>query len=236
MRALKARILRFKSKLELRPVEENLSKHHLSPAELEQQLHKQILFMERSGQAYDQGFEDEAVRLAVCIRVLLHDTERVKSLLQLLGMKGKIEYWDSASEHNPSNLIAHLGLVSLRMSVKGGELASSRYMPMLDDLLPGRGSWESFIWWWNKKPVIVDAKKNTFTRRDLVLNLCDKDGGAHVDPSLGQPYADLSRFNSAGWIQHKGGKSFPFDNSVAHASVRQIAHEVIKTIRHSCGD
>ena len=51
-------------------------KYQQTPADLKLQLAKQIDFMKRSAESYDKGYEDEAVRLAVCIRVLLHDTKK----------------------------------------------------------------------------------------------------------------------------------------------------------------
>ncbi len=68
------------------------------------------------------------------------------------------------------------------------------------------------------------------TRCDLVLNVADSDGGAHVDPSLDEAYMDLSRNNSLGWILREGDAVGPFPPPVM-ACVRQIGHEVLVTLR-----
>ena len=51
--------------------------------ELKSHLKEQIQFLLKSAQSYDEGFTSEAKRLAVVIRVLLHDTKKSKSLLTL---------------------------------------------------------------------------------------------------------------------------------------------------------
>ena len=50
--------------------------------------------------------------------------------------------------------------------------------------------------------VLVDNKRNIFTRRKIVCEIADTYGGAHVDPSLKEPYYNVSQANSLGWIHH----------------------------------
>jgi len=83
--------------------------------------------------------------------------------------------------------------------------------------------------WWNKI-VIIDSLKTKFSRRDLVLALANKDGGAHVDPALDESYNNLSRKNSVGWIaHHSSGVETPV-NEIELYSVRQIAYELLMSI------
>src|SRR5687768_10194995 len=49
-------------------------------------LHQQLQFIRRSAKLYDQGDEDEALRLATALRVVLHDTGSSTSLLKHLGL------------------------------------------------------------------------------------------------------------------------------------------------------
>jgi hypothetical protein len=60
----------------------------LTLAELECHLAEQLQFLQVSAAAFDAGFEGEAKRLAVVLRILLHDTKSSKSLLGQLGRKG----------------------------------------------------------------------------------------------------------------------------------------------------
>jgi hypothetical protein len=83
--------------------------------------------------------------------------------------------------------------------------------------------------------VVKDNKGRFFNRRELVLNIADTDGGAHVDPGLDAAYADLSRNNSLGWNIVEGDVQRPFPPPTM-ACIRQIAHEVLKTLQRKAGD
>ncbi len=135
-----------------------MSKYTFSKAEILEQLEKQLKFIRRSCDSFDIGHQDEASRLAVFIRILVHDTPALTSLLQHLKIKGKIEYWDSAFEYNPNNFLTHLGLVCMQSKVGSNGLIST-YEPAFDGPDPDTGAWQSFTWWWNKQPIIVDLKK-----------------------------------------------------------------------------
>ncbi len=94
----------------------------------------------------------------------------------------------------------------------------------------------NFESWWNET-VILDKNKSKFSRKLLVLSLSNKDGGAHVDHTLDEQYANLSRFNSLNWVlitsEHeiKGPSTGP-----EIASVRQIAYEVLLTLKDEFPD
>ncbi len=66
--------------------------------------------------------------------------------------------------------------------------------------------------------------------------MADKEGGAHIDPKLNHAYANLSRFNSLGWRVFYKGENKDFLNSPVLPSIRQIAHEILKTLRDSVAD
>ena len=61
--------------------------------------------------------------------------------------------------------------------------------------------------------------------------MANQDGGGHVDPSLDEAYANLSRFNSLGWKIFIGDcPAKDFEKGPELPSVRQIAYEVIKSL------
>jgi len=192
-------------------------------------LKNQIAFLTNSARSYDKGFEAEAIRLAIAIRILVHDTSESKSLLTQLNKKD-ILFYDTASVFDPSNLIAHIGLVMIRM--KGGMgISTGEYLAGLDDIPPNKLNKKApFNDWWNKI-VIVDSDRNQFTRKSLILNVANKDGGAHVDSTLDEEYVALSRFNSMSWKIVVGGIESPFKNRPELASIRQMTHEVLKTLK-----
>lgn len=196
-------------------------------AELEQHLQENIGFLVASCTAFDAGIHSEAKRLGTTIRVLLHDTKNSHSLLGLLGHKEKILYLNTANARDPSNMLAHHGLVGFQFDQNGPS-----YWAPLGDGPPTRYSrgTSDFESWWNEH-VIVDHAGGVFTRKDLVLSLANKDGGAHVDPSIAPDYAALTRENSLGWVVSSNDSTETPLKSVELHSVRQIAYELLQSLR-----
>ncbi len=78
--------------------------------------------------------------------------------------------------------------------------------------------------------VLVDSVRNEFSRKDIVLYLADKEGGAHVDKSIDEAYDNLRRKNALGWVHVLGdGRQIAGEDHVP-ATMRQIGHEVIKSL------
>jgi len=207
-----------------------MAKYVKTPDELLADLKEQIAFMKQSASSYDNGFEGEAKRLAVVIRVLVHDTANSVSLLTSMNKKN-INFYDSASDYNPNRVVvSHSGLVLKRFTFPQG---GGEYKAPLDDLPPSmsKNRKVNFDQWWDTKIVIRDNQKNTFTRKDLVLTVANKEGGAHIDPNLDQAYANLSRFHSLGWKFFRSDVAEDFKNNPVLPSIRQIAHEVLKTLK-----
>jgi hypothetical protein len=88
----------------------------------------------------------------------------------------------------------------------------------------------SFEKWWNTDIVLVDSKRNIFTRRKIVCEIANTDGGAHVDPSLKEPYYDVSQANSLGWIHHDERTGIDrVLNDPIPPCIRQISYETLLT-------
>lgn len=191
--------------------------------ELKSHLQHQIYFLRSSAKAYDEGHIIEAKRIATSIRVLVHDTEKSKSLLTLLKKKG-ISFYDTALKPHPGNLLSTTGLVIFQ--IHDGKVT---YVPRLDNsyLQPRKVDFDQ---WW-EGVVIVDKCGTQFTRSELILKMCNQDGGAHVDPKLNDKYAALARFNSVGWkFESPDGKKEDL-KGIELASVRQICHEILKSLK-----
>jgi len=192
-------------------------------------LQDQIRFLISSAESYDNGSVGEAKRLALVVRVLTHDTSSSTSLLTQLKKKD-IEFYDTSIDYDPNNLMPHMGLLMMRLTT--GSLAV--YVAPLDNLSPPRMKGKvSFDEWW-KKIVLKDGTGGIYTRGDIIEVLANKEGGAHVDPKLDADYVNLSRFNSMGWqsVSSKGGVITKADmGNPVFPSMRQIAYEVIKTLK-----
>ena len=198
-----------------------MSKIQLSQKELEIHLKEQISFLEASANSFDIGMEEEAKRLAATIRILVHDTSLSHSLL---GQVGKpLKFFDTSSDLDSNNILAHGGLISIL-----NEPQQVRYVAMLDNLPSNTIKIIDFDSWWNK-PVFVDGKGRKLTRKDLILTAANQDGGVHVDPSLDETYANLSRNGLDMIVNH--GRGARILDKPERAAIRQIAHEVLKTLK-----
>ncbi len=151
--------------------------------ELEAHLKEQTAFLEASAESYDRGFQGEAKRLAVGIRLLVHDHGSNKALLAQLDRLDSTRFYDSGIPNTPGNLSTYSGLVVTAHTKTGAE-----YMPMLDDHQLGPGEWLAFARWW-ETTIFVDNKKRLASRKDLILSMANQDGGAHVDPALNATYS-----------------------------------------------
>lgn len=192
-----------------------------SAEELSELLDEQISFLKASCAAFDSGFEGEVKRLAVSARVIVHDTKNSTSLLTLTNRKG-IQFFDSADPYDDANLVGHSSLVQIQLGATG-----AKPRPHLDDVLQPRET--NFETWWHGV-VLVDAHRNEFSRRDIVLSLANKDGGAHVDHKIDEAYNNLRKNNAQGWIiVDETGRQAPAQDNVP-ATMRQIAHELLRTL------
>ncbi len=215
---------------------------------------EQLGFLDDSAAAYDRGVEREAVRLALTLRLLLHDGQPpARSLLGHLNVRDRLPWTDTAAgEIAGSALSISAGLCMMRMHLDGS--GTSSYQPHLGDLPPERfHPPAAFVDWW-EDPVITDADGTQYNRRSLILWVTNKDGGAHVDQRLPRDYIAITRDNSIGITQvpsaEVNGASLgfgveeapdgirrtrlagsPLENSLVLANVRQIAWELRDTLK-----
>lgn len=187
-------------------------------------LNEQISFLYNSSRAYDDGQWWEAKRLAVTVRILVHEPERPtaggrpsRPLLAQMG-KANIPFCNSTWPYDPENLAPHMGLVAIEHSPAG-----VRFIPVRD-LSPKNTM--SFSAWWHQVVFATQDRSVRIRRRDLVLALANEDGGAHVDPELKIAYAKLKQFNALGWktIDQLGNETDL--QGAGYAAMRQIAYEV----------
>jgi hypothetical protein len=198
---------------------------------LRAELRKQIGFLERSAKAFDEGHEEEGVRLATVMRVLFHDTVHPKtgkpnsiSLLTHLAMRD-----GTMLATPPTHFADWRDFLAVKIDLTSATPTS--LLPRLDLQLRE----VPFAVWWDSDSVKAKA---SVSRRRLITNAANKDGGAHVDPKLGRFYEELMH---ADWsLGITGDMTYdgppPFEQGVtqypknAHlALLRQFAYEVLAT-------
>lgn len=207
----------------------NVRRIKVPTSELRAQLKDQIDFLASSCDFFDQGKKQEAKRIAAHLRILFHDTHMSKSLLNQLGLKS-IRYLNTAEPYDPANLVCHVGLVSFKFDCPSGRRAW--IVPKGNpEKLPNKAML-TFPEWWNMKVIVAKGNKKdiAFSRRELVLQVANTDGGSHVDNTLDEKYMALSRWNAIGIVTIQDGIEKPIDNPV-FACIRQIAHEVLSTLQ-----
>jgi len=192
-----------------------------------QQLKKQLRFIVNSCRYFDNGDMDEAIRIATCIRVLLHDTKSSTSLLTHLNAKS-IKLFCTDLDI-PEEEEGHQYIVPFSMGVISCCKDDFGYKPNLEDYTPGVSRVLPAVEWWDK--VIWKPSFNCqLSRKTLILSAANQDGGAHVDSHLNINYEQLSRYQAGTMTLKIGNKTHTVDVVNMHlVSIRTIANEILKS-------
>lgn len=166
--------------------------------------------------------------------MLVRDTANSHSLLAQLNIKEQLAWADSAPViNNDPNIVARSpGLTAMGAMGLGpsGMIYGPRYSDHIEQSKTTR--YVSFNDWW-ERPVILDSNNAEFSRKDLVLALTNKDGGAYID-RLNEKTHALVHSNSAGFVQigapDEAAEPIP---TPIYASVRTISEELLLTLRRS---
>lgn len=209
---------------------------HPRDRDLESDLAEQLGFLVSSASAFDLGQLPEAKRIALVIRVLVHDTNISHSLLDQLGIKNSLSWADStpAIDRDPNIVGRSPGLTTMGPGPTG-MVFRPRYFEQIEQSPTTR--YVPFTDWW-ERAVILDGNGNEFSRKSLVLAMTNKDGGAHIDRLNAATY-DFIHSNSAGFVSisvpepgSPGGAAEPVPTPI-YASIRTIAEELLLTLQRS---
>ena len=208
----------------------------MSQQRFKKKLAEQAQFLEASCRAYDSGAEIEGFRIAVSLRVLFHQTILIASKSR--GSISLITHLGMQDCKVLATVPTHANFTSfVRIQISLGSPQPIRAIPKLGDRfhpLP-------LNQWWDKQ-VVVSANSRNYTRRDLLLQAANKDGGAHVDEKLDEFYEALASGAQtlaidASKLQFTG--EAPFNQSQMQycqnlhlAMIRQFGHEVLASVGH----
>lgn len=200
----------------------------LQKAELIDQFLNQIKKIKIFCELFDAGDENISQEIAVKCRILFHNTNHSKSLVRQLKLE-HIQLYDNCKKYKPKNLFSHWGLVTIQSQMISQNETESKWIPRIENT---GFNLVDFKNWWDGKKIIVDSKKNIFTRKKLLLEVANTDGGAHVDTGLKIDYRDLSRNNSLDFYYgNSETNQIPLNNPVP-STIRKIAEEVLKTFNN----
>ncbi|WP_036302142.1 hypothetical protein [Methylotenera sp. L2L1] len=179
-----------------------------------------LSFIARSCELYDQGHKEEALRVAVSLRVMFHDTAHSISLLKHLQRKESIHLISTfASQKSMSaeygNVHWHT-VIPVMLTSRGVQAPTNswptRSVLVIDD-------------WWQEQIWLEGAI--ALSRKDIILSAANQDGGAHVDANPNEKTRKVKRGPDA--TVRINGKLFEGGMSNHHLPlIRQMAYEVLE--------
>lgn len=185
-----------------------------------EQHRRHIGFLERSCASFDAGYTEEALRIAVTLRVLFHDTESSTSLLTHLGIKSSalvLSTFEPGYKENKED-----GTFTVAIPVLFNSLGERR-APL------SRARRHEFITvseWWHE---VIACTNYKVSRKDVILAAANQDGGAHVDATPDRKTASMIRGN---WTIKKVVESKVIEKRVNNDHfplLRQFGHEVLNS-------
>jgi hypothetical protein len=98
--------------------------------------------------------------------------------------------------------------------------------------MPEHKTFIEFDEWWSEEKVFVSSESK-LTRKDLVLAVANKDGGAHFDDKVQKNYDDFRHSWSGGstLVGTSSGKERGYDNIPIYPAIRQIGYELLATLK-----
>jgi hypothetical protein len=231
-----------------------MEKYSLTNGDFLEKLHEQLLLLDSSLSNFSKNnnlsytnkvigkklnlntdTEIESLKIAVIVRVLVHDTSNSHSLLKSLEKKS-INFIDSAPP-NDGRLHSMTGMIGVRGSnpnqylglvakIKTGKsyIAVPLFKQHLPEWYEGYAKVD-FDKWWNKE--IIKIKGKSISRKDIILKVANMDGGAHVDPNLPIDYHELKNTKL---ILNIEGINTVFERNIVYISVAQIGWEILNSI------
>jgi len=184
------------------------------------QLKRQISFLQRSVASYDDGYTDEAIRIAVTIRVLIHQTKNSTSLLSHLNSTHIKLRSSTIGDLLGADFFFGLGCLTVGSS-------GMMYAPLLNQEIRYTLSVQD---WWDQIVYVVDPNKR-ISRKIIILTAANQDGGAHVDSSLNSEYAELSKSGSLGTFSKTvdGIEQYEDIEDAHFVAIRQMGHELLNS-------
>lgn len=207
-----------------------MTEHIKSNEELFEEFQENIQMLQLSCDNYDAGKKFVSIDIATRLRVMLHNTKHSTSLLSHLGFKD-IKFLNTAYPIDPQNLMPDYCLVSVSYSTSENEFI---FLPFLNN--SEVKDWIEFNKWWTQ-PIYRNAS-STITRKQLVMQIANKGGGAHSDVTLSETFYNFSK-NTDGWrsvvygTDEEGNEitsDGEFMGNLHYGSLRQIAYEFLESI------
>lgn len=169
---------------------------------LREKLEEQRHLLRKSVDELTSGDLAEGVRVAAAIRVLVHETASSKPLLkQLTANYLQLNILDSPEARPQSAPRGAVGAVV--MSVPINIRIISNEGVFLNRKLEEQNRVPTILGKWWQRPSLILPGIGGLSRKEVVLGLANKEGGAHVDADMSTRYQQLLNCKSfqIGWSQ-----------------------------------
>lgn len=208
--------------------------------EIQQLGYEVITYLQRLCDDYDNGNTFAIVLVAVLLRTLLKTKGDTKSVLHQLGQdsisfvdtrapEASFSYWtfgDNIRNHTFIAQNVYGGLLSTIVT-NGEHGLNLDYQPLLDR--NRNADKQSFDDWYTA----IVFKDSTFqlSREDCINIVANKDGGAHLDKRIPPKYSCFRKPTALQFIID--GKIAVFNQNPVYVSIRQIAWEVLESLKRA---
>lgn len=168
--------------------------------ELFSELQTQIRFLQNECEQYDSGYLEYSKRIALTLRILLHNTRCSNSLLHQIEstfVYNCPDFIDISTTHGSLSGEGNTDFV--RSSMCAYELNHDIDSPPVLTPKPiifranERYPRRAFKTWWEDLHITLINKNLFLSRKDVVTLVADQDGGAHVDSEVDERLLLLSR-------------------------------------------
>ena len=196
-----------------------------SSHEIERTFVRQWNFLVSSCLDYDQGREWELVRIAGAIATFCNNGSS-SSLLTLVeyGRTYNGLFLDTAGPIGDTNLLDDHPLIGVQIGPKGSSITH-----FLDDAPPD--GWLKFGKWWSASVIRFASDGRKYNRQQLVLALRNTDGYGHVTANSDPLIDEIGENAPAKWQAFKDGQAEPVKGDILSSSVRQIGHELARSLQ-----
>lgn len=142
----------------------------------------------------EKGDLAEAVRVATTLRTLVHETGSSKPLLKYFNKNYlELPILDRAPQKQEALPPGVQSVVVMEVPV-GFQIKPEGTFLNADLAIEACAPTRLGKWWY--RPALILPGLGGFSRREVVLGLANKEGGAHVDPNISQRYEQLMQNKS----------------------------------------
>lgn len=183
---------------------------------------EQLKFLNYAAKLYDSG-ERTAIKMATPqLRTLFYQQSYGDILINLIPEVNKDQFLSTCQFGEKP--IIYGG--SVTNAFVAGKYV---YLPSCYEKNLEIGHYISFEHWWNGR--ILIASDTSFTRKELVRFIVNKDGGAHIDPELNEKYYNLKNdIYSLQATKMPNMPGIPF-KELHLALLRQVVHETLMSFK-----